>query len=64
MLMWKKWNLWEKLRQETMKVYEEETAKDPHWNDLDLEQVQRNRLIMFVLLYFLVMVVAKKCTLI
>ena len=37
--MWKKWNLWEKLRQETMKVYEEETAKDPHWNDLDLEQV-------------------------
>ena len=47
-----------------MKVYEEETAKDPHWNDLDLEQVQRNRLILFVLLYFLVMVVAKKCALI
>lgn len=58
--MWKKWNLWEKLKQETLKVYEEETAKDPHWNDLDLEKVQRNRLILFVVLYCLGMFIAKK----
>lgn len=60
--MWKKWNLWEKIKQETLKVYEEETAKDPHWNDLDPEQVQRNRLFLIVFLYFLGMVIAKKCT--
>lgn len=60
--MWKKWNLREKLKQETLKVYEEETAKDPHWNDLDPEQVQRNRLFLIVFLYFLGMVIAKKCT--
>lgn len=59
--MRKKWNLWKKIKQETLKVYEEETAKDPHWNDLDPEQVQRNRLFLIVFLYFLGMVIAKKC---
>ena len=45
--------MWKKLKEEIFKVYEEETAKDPHWNDLDIEIVQRNRLILFVVVYCL-----------
>lgn len=60
MTMWKKWNLWERLKQETLKIYEEETAKDPHWNECDPEIIQRNRLLLFVVLYFLGMFLAKK----
>ena len=51
--------MWKKLKEEIFKVYEEETAKDHHWNDLDIEIVQRNRLILFVVLYCLGMVIIK-----
>ena len=43
--------MWKKLTEEIFKVYEEETANDPHWNDYDLDKVQRNRLILFVIVY-------------
>lgn len=51
--------MFEKLKKEIFKIYEEETEKDPHWNDLDPEKVQRNRLILFVVLYCLGMFIAK-----
>ena len=51
--------MFEKLKEEIFKVYEEETAKDPHWNELDVEKVQRNRLILFVVLYCLCMAIIK-----
>lgn len=51
--------MFEKLKEEIFKVYEEETAKDPHWNDLDVEKVQRIRLILFVVLYCLGMAIIK-----
>lgn len=52
--------MFEKLKKEIFKVFEEETAKDPHWNDLDIEKVQRNRLILFVVMYCIGMFIAKK----
>ena len=52
--------MWKKLKEEIFKVYEEETAKDPHWNELDPEKVQRNRLILFVILYCLGMTIIKR----
>ena len=51
--------MFEKLKEEIFKVYEEETAKDSHWKDLDVEKVQRNRLILFVVLYCLGMAIIK-----
>lgn len=41
------------------KVYEEETAKDPDWNDYDPDKVQRNRLILFVIVHCVGMALKK-----
>jgi len=51
--------MFEKLKDIIFKIYEEEAEKDPHWDDIDLEEVQRNRLILLVVLYGLSIAIIK-----